>query len=353
MTTKDADQLVILGNGFDLNCGLKTSFRDYFAFKKKEILRKLVGVEKNADGKKLDDLKDEELEHLYNENTSLNKLKYHLHCVNDQIISSDFIESNVNYEINEQFDKFKELNFSFLSFWDIYFISLKKQGEKNWADVELNIAGYLKNYVNKILSYIKGLDGNIPIRVADDINSLIKLDDILIYFILLTNDTNKIKEFNLGDFLIYLKEQLVIFERNLNDYILSLFVDENPNNTYSYDGPFIEQIKFIDNFKKTINKIVENNSSTEKYFILSFNYTFFPSKRIEGVNALRELYSVNYKEDLSNCIFYENIHGKLGKQNSNVIIGINEKDIEPQDELYRFTKTYQLFEFDNSGNEKI
>lgn len=62
MTTKDADQLVILGNGFDLNCGLKTSFRDYFAFKKKEILRKLVGVEKNADGKKLDDLKDEEIE---------------------------------------------------------------------------------------------------------------------------------------------------------------------------------------------------------------------------------------------------------------------------------------------------
>lgn len=62
MTTKDADQLVILGNGFDLNCGFKTSFRDYFAFKKKEILRELVGVEKNADGKKLDDLKDEEIE---------------------------------------------------------------------------------------------------------------------------------------------------------------------------------------------------------------------------------------------------------------------------------------------------
>lgn len=275
VTTKDADQLVILGNGFDLNCGLKTSFRDYFSFKKKEILRKLVGVEKNADGKKLDDLKDEELEHLYNENTSLNKLRYHLHCVNDQIISSDFIESNVNYEINEQFDKFKELDFSFLSFWDIYFISLEKQGEKNWADVELNIAEYLKNYVDKSLSYIKGLDGDIPIRAADDINSMIKLDDILIYFILLTNDVNKIKGFDLEDFLIYLKEQLVIFERNLNDYILSLFVYENPNNTYSYDGPLFEQIKFIDNFKETISKLVGNDSSIEKYYILSLITLFF------------------------------------------------------------------------------
>lgn len=64
------------------------------------------------------------------------------------------------------------------------------------------------------------------------------------------------------------------------------------------------------------------------------------------------MYLVRYIEDLPNCTFYRNIHGKLGKQNSNVIIGIDEKDIEPQDELYRFTKTYQLFEFDNSGNEK-
>lgn len=347
MPTKDADQLVILGNGFDLNCGLKTSFRDYFAFKKKEILRKLVGVKKNADGKKLDDLKDEELEHLYNEITSLNKLRYHLHCVNDQIISSDFIESNVNSEINEQFNKIKKLDFSFLSFWDVYFISLEKQKE-NWADVESNIANYLKINVEEILSYIEDLDGQDEYYF--DIEADVKQNDILVFFMLLTIDIDKIKKFDLDNFLIYLKEQLVIFEKNLNDYILSLFVDENPNNIYSYDGPFIEQIKFIDNFKKTISKLVEDNSSIEKYYILSFNYTFFPSKRLEGVNALRELYSVDYKEDLPNCIFYENIHGKLGKQNSNIIIGIDEKDIDEQQALYKFTKTYQLLEF---GDENL
>lgn len=78
----------------------------------------------------------------------------------------------------------------------------------------------------------------------------------------------------------------------------------------------------------------------------------FPSERLEQKDDLKEMYLVRYIEDLPNCTFYRNIHGKLGKQNSNVIIGIDEKDIEPQDELYRFTKTYQLFEFDNSGNEK-
>ena len=178
------------------------------------------------------------------------------------------------------------------------------------------------------------------------------MEDILVYFMLLTIDMEKIKGLNLKKFLCYLKDQLIDFEKNINDYILSLFVDDNPNSTYSYEGPFIEQLSFIDNFKETINKMIKENSSDEKYCILSFNYIFFPSERLEQKDDLKEMYLVRYIEDLPNCTFYKNIHGKLGKQNSNVIIGIDEKNIEPQDELYRFTKTYQLFEFDNDGNER-
>lgn len=344
MAVNNADQLVILGNGFDLHCGLRTSFKDYFTFKKKEILRRIISIEK----KQLEDLSSEELDNLYYKST-LNKLNYNLHYANDEIINSDFISSD--FGIKEKFEELKKLNFSFLSFWDVYFINLKEQ-KGNWADVELNIAEYLKNDVNKSFSYIKGLDGNTPLSEVYNINDKTEINDILIYFMLLTNDVHKIKEFDLDDFLIYLKKQLIKFEKNLNDYILSLFIGDNSNNTYSYGGPFIEQISFIDNFKETINKIIKDNSSDEKYCILSFNYTFFPSERLEKKNDLREMYLVKYIEDLPNCIFYKNIHGKLGKQNSNIIIGIDEKDIGAQDELYKFTKTYQLFEFDNESNEK-
>lgn len=340
MTINNADQLIILGNGFDLHCGLKTSFKDYFEFKEKEILSKLVKVNNTSDNKGLDDLYNEKI-----------RLGYNLHYANDVIINSDIVTTN--YGIKQQFQVFKNFDFSFLSFWDVYFINLKNEKKENWADVEFNIAEYLKHCIKKkdIILYIKGLNSSIFLKETFNrkINSM---EDILVYFMLLTIDMEKIKGLNLKKFLCYLKDQLIDFEKNINDYILSLFVDDNPNSTYSYEGPFIEQLSFIDNFKETINKMIKENSSDEKYCILSFNYIFFPSERLEQKDDLKEMYLVRYIEDLPNCTFYKNIHGKLGKQNSNVIIGIDEKNIEPQDELYRFTKTYQLFEFDNDGNER-
>ncbi|WP_225354758.1 AbiH family protein, partial [Ligilactobacillus aviarius] len=81
MTINNADQLIIIGNGFDLHCGLKTSFKDYFTFKKKEILRKLISIGKEP---------LEDLDNLYDKST-LNKLNYNLHYANDEIINSDFI----------------------------------------------------------------------------------------------------------------------------------------------------------------------------------------------------------------------------------------------------------------------
>ena len=109
MTINNADQLIILGNGFDLHCGLKTSFKDYYTFKKKEILRKLISIGK----KPLEDLDSEELDNLYDKST-LNKLNYNLHYANDEIINSDFIRSD--FGIKEKYEELKTLDFSFLSF---------------------------------------------------------------------------------------------------------------------------------------------------------------------------------------------------------------------------------------------
>ena len=107
---------MILENGFDLNCGLKTSFKDYFTFKKKEILRKLISIGK----KQLEDLDSEELDNLYNKST-LNKLNYNLHYANDEIINSDFISSD--FGIKEKFEELKKLDFSFYHF-GMYILSI-------------------------------------------------------------------------------------------------------------------------------------------------------------------------------------------------------------------------------------
>lgn len=220
MTINNADQLIIIGNGFDLHCGLKTSFKDYFTFKKKEILRKLISIGKEP----LEDLDSEELDNLYDKST-LNKLNYNLHYANDEIINSDFISSD--FGIKEKFEELKKLDFSFLSFWDVYFINLRDKKE-NWADVELNVAEYLKNDVNKSFSYIEELDGNTPLSEVHNISDKAEINDILVYFMLLTNDMEKIRGLNLKKFLCYLKDQLIDFEKNINDYILSLFIDDNP-----------------------------------------------------------------------------------------------------------------------------
>ena len=213
MTINSADQLIIIGNGFDLHCGLKTSFKDYFTFKKKEILRKLISIGKEP---------LEDLDNLYDKST-LNKLNYNLHYANDEIINSDFISSDFGIK----FEELKKLDFSFLSFWDVYFINLRDKKE-NWADVELNVAEYLKNDVNKSFSYIEELDGNTPLIEVYNISDKAEINDILVYFMLLTNDMEKIRGLDLKKFLCYLKDQLIDFEKNINDYILSLFIDDNP-----------------------------------------------------------------------------------------------------------------------------
>lgn len=81
-------QLIIIGNGFDLHCHLNTKFTHYF------------------------------------ETTQPSKTDY---FVNDFFNSTSYNHNNI-YNTNPYFKA--------LSFWDIYFNSLKSNNIGDWADVE-------------------------------------------------------------------------------------------------------------------------------------------------------------------------------------------------------------------------
>ncbi|MBU7478938.1 hypothetical protein KGI21_16710, partial [Lactiplantibacillus pentosus] len=108
MTQNVVSRLLIIGNGFDLNCGLKSSFEDYYdnEIKMVEILKKMNS-------------------NFNDRNTDTNFLK------SDILRSAGFqgIYGNLHDNIDINF------NDEGISFWDFYFYSHKEK-LNNWSDVE-------------------------------------------------------------------------------------------------------------------------------------------------------------------------------------------------------------------------
>lgn len=333
-------QLIVLGNGFDLYCGLSTKYSDYFRHQKAQILNTIKPKNEQSE------LFKRYLKHQLKQDDNLNildkqideeilnntKSKTHLANLNWKMMNNYFLEP----ELKNYIKKCKDSFYSKLSFWDVYFIGLNKNGIKNWADVESKLAEFLKDSDEKINinSFYKYL---CKLKSSSKMVQENELFEQLVYFMLLS-DENIIMDKEIGINWLYnfLKEQLELFERNLNDYILQLF---KPVNTLKFGI----QIGYTDNFKDAINKMVSND---DKYNILSFNYTIFPSKRL--FEEMYENYNLDIREDLVNCNIYENIHGRLydKRKDSKIIIGIDEQEAT-NESIYMFTKTYQLFELEN------
>lgn len=333
-------QLIVLGNGFDLYCGLSTKYSDYFRHQKAQILNTIKPKNEQSE------LFKRYLKHQLEQDDNLNildkqideeilnntKSEAHLANLNWKMMNNYFLEP----ELENYIKKCKDSFYSKLSFWDVYFIILNKNGIKNWADVESKLAEFLKDSdeeinINSFYKYLCKLKSSSKMVQENE------LFEQLAYFVLL-NDENITtdKEIDINWLYNFLKEQLEIFERNLNDYILQLF---KPEGILKADT----QIGYADNFKDAINKMVSND---DKYNILSFNYTIFPSKRL--FEEMHEIYSIDIREDLVNCNIYENIHGRLyyKRKDSKIIIGIDEQEAT-NESIYMFTKTYQLFELEN------
>lgn len=347
-------QLIIIGNGFDIHCGLKSKFSDYF--------------DKNKPKNNSDKM-------------FFNRAASSLPSIKN------------SYFFKQQ------------SFWDIYFRLLSTIEIKDWADVEKQIIIFLTHgaksydlldlmslkFLGRIIkpyeseydfSRIKQSIGGemdsikrkntsaawasisdvaeklsicMDSKTKNNNDGLMSIQKAIYNYMIDTGDAisndlcqksliNTYKAF-LYDFLF---KELQAFESNLKGYLNNLFKTENVvkvenNGSISSvsKSPEGKITKYMKSFQDCLRKISKNSY----YNLLSFNYTYpieiygvySGGMGIETVPNVRRI-------NLDKCNCYTNIHGSLDKD---IIIGIDEKGIDENDILYRFTKTYRLFELDN------
>ncbi|WP_180947786.1 AbiH family protein [Lactobacillus crispatus] len=301
MTQNVVSRLLVIGNGFDLKCDLKSKFEDYYN-NKDDMVKTLEKM--NAD--------------FNNQNTDTKILK------GDVLYIAGFSRYAVNLNDNININ-FNDNN---ISFWDFYFY-FHKERLNNWADVEffLNKLLMINSHethpeldIEKSLDMIVRFKYIIPRSSIDKsyVEEFEKLKEnftadretLVLLFVLLNNlkyDIEKHSERYLYDFLF---DELNKFEKSFNDYLKTL-----------------QNEKYKEKSQQLLNKL----SSNERYNLLSFNYTT-PCTNDSSCNITR------------------NIHGKL---EDHPIIGIDSKNISSNSPVFRFTKTYRIMTLASEKQDKL
>lgn len=330
---KNIKQLVIIGNGFDLQCGLKSKFTDYFNYVKSKM--------------------------------------------NEQ--DETLLKGNeINYGNTLPHSEFY-LNFA--SFWDCYFLSLElleDNQDYDWCNVEKQIEILLTSNKNENIGEINGkilfdllylgsLNGLTNLKFHSQLNNMLKkqikskiqngnqislVENIinkLSFYISLSLDKgiqdNLKNNDNLNElisnykpiFYSYLFKQLEKFENNLKAYLQLLFQKKEStdskankeNNAISCSEVAMDFSYYLQCYRKILYKITEGN----KYNLLSFNYTYFSKALLSTTLSLGMISPVVERMHPINCVVSKNIHGDL---DGHIIIGIDELSINESDPFVRF-----------------
>jgi len=235
---------IIIGNGFDLHCKLKTSYKDYFIH---------------------DEYKNEYLEKLLN--NFLSKLDNYISFNNN-----DYKESWVQFE---NFDKINVWDFFFYINSDANYGSTK---EWKWCDIENMICSWLKARKKTLID-----DGKPYFEIVYNIinnngksdNERIKLMAAVVYK---KHNENRFK--SKEDFYTFLLDELELFERNFGLYIVNLHYERNE--AYGFVRP---KTRFLEYASETIDKLCnfENIVSID-----SFNYDDLEDKELN-----EKLFNIN------------------------------------------------------------
>lgn len=358
METEEAKQLVILGNGFDLNLGLKTTFEDYmkrFYFYDEEkkldnLFKDLIDwsgctvenleknnmnegdwedkvyeisgciddIEINSEEKKLvsnfyfkvmrNQLESKAIDEVkkWKKLDSKNSIKY-----DNRIDLLEWLSEEMRYKMNHDTTD-KSENKKQLNFWDLYLLYLRKKDlnkDSNWSDVEAQILTFYERSNNEPSKY----------------NELVSRSNETLYIIY---ETLTGKMVNPNDIDNFLYNELLSFSQNFVDYLknqCSNYYDKN-------DDKLNDRWKFID------EKIADN----KKYELLNFNYT-----NAEGNKCIKQIH----------------IHGKMQSEKDEQkevpidevpIIGINAEDLKSNKKhAFKLTKQYQLISNKNNKIERL
>lgn len=273
-------QLLIIGNGFDLYCGLKSTFNDYFSY--------------------LDDQKEsyKELKSFLDEaNHTVTSNKNTLGIIILEHVCNKFKENN---DHPRNFDRYINKFNTELNFWDCYFY-MNKPPKNDWYDVESLIHDFfskknsnysiLKTYLNELKQFVYG-SPSIPELVGANYSITVRECAFLLTY------------------------QFGYFESNLSlvDFLLN------------------ELKKFEEKFGKYIKKISEREAYTKRVKPAILNLT-------PDINTT-DILSFNYTNmALSPSILVRNVHSTV---DNDPIIGIDSSNINAdKEDYYCFTKTYR------------
>lgn len=313
MVEDKIENLLIIGNGFDLARYLPTSFNNYIENNKKKDFQ----IGKKDFENFLEDV--ENVLKNYNSNKSLKSFNW----INDNISSLLFANN-------------KDKKFSSLSFWDIYMITKKhiKDSTNNWADIEgllfdffngkhnfkkLINSDYTPNNFNDILKRIKFME---QLNIIDNISNNLDGEydstkqnfylQLLIYKFMINQ--NKIS--NIDKYYEYLISELHKFEKNFSDYLLEILSISYTNESSS----------------KLISYILDKDID-KKFNLLDFNYDNFDNSHVNKINY---------------------IHGSLKPSDKKpIIIGFDSSGISPNEPYYKFTKASRIMEQSVIESESI
>lgn len=280
-----AEQLLIIGNGFDKNCKLNSSFSDYmqYTFTKKTL--------SNA----LNDFFNQKQVYLFQE------FDYILESFSDDL-----------------FNQFNIWDFIFM----INFYS-KSTDDSLWSDIETTIHEYTKSSTDKnnkyteskIFTYFKRTKN---LESFKPFNTMSKgQEDELIswFFYKIYKSSKEMRGIETEEgLLVYLLKKLKEYEKRFKDYLLNNAM----NNEYVNKAHSL--------YEKMVNSLVTN--------ILSFNYT-----QIDKTT----------KSTLHHIKNFENIHGTLSRSNNIIGIDSTKVNVSNLNYMFTKTyrKVAQFTEYDD------
>ncbi|MGT2947714.1 AbiH family protein [Streptococcus devriesei] len=330
-----ARQLIILGNGFDLQCGLKSSYKDFFEYiLENKYKRRLESTWKPA----LNIIENFEnyLEEIFNTFSTRNLFG--------------------DYDISEPF--IPEMNT-----WYLIFLFEKINANANWSDIEEMIKKYvfqedrectfadiLVNAVFTKLFYRK-----IDLKYVLEYKNLEKFSYLIIYQLFYSKRESRFLEefYSLSTaiskkaeaqasfyeesklnnlFQNYIEKYYDKFKRIMINFLFSELRDlEFDFQQYILSQELNKKSEYGTNARKLFRTMAKDIESS-KFNIYSFNYTqpwFDIDTPLQGLSK------------------HFNVHGNFsGERNGKCycIFGVDHVGIDPNSLEYRFTKAYRTFE---------
>ena len=291
------NKLIVLGNGFDLASGLKSSYYDFFS---ERINDELAGY--------LDYAYENFAQNMYGINVKYDLL-FNINSLDLYPVGLGYadrysigIPAEITY-YGKRYLIYEKLSCSNLTFWDLIFYFSKFENNikdfkyYDWQDVERRMLEFLQTpeKMKEIPSFasIEGI-----------VNGSFRRKNVatLLCLHLACYLPKRDKQYSKENLIDYLYDELRLFEKYFANYIRT----ESNKDSYKHNA---------------VNKICKISGKSIDSFddkIFSFNYTDpFSEKKLDIIN----------------------VHGKA-KTNS-ILFGIDQEAILPDSEIYSFTKTFR------------